>query len=465
MQSSSQINGALLLAFVALVASDCGGGGGGKECKLNGGTVLAHPADDATGSDWPRFHRDRANTGRTEVSLRTTAPDAPRRIFPPVGTTIGAISTTPILGPNGRVFFGSQDGTVYAINRQGDPLFFDDQGEPEHLVRAAAVSATPLLGDNGAIFVAGGDGSVLQYSVDGILLQSTLLGGFISGSPNIGNDGTIYVGSLSGSFGSVCPNGATRFLVAFAPIQTTPAVMNDPEDVEDLIIINAEESAQVRGFDLRGRQRWSFFPSAAPRGAVVLDEDSGNFFIADASGRVSSASALDGRRQGLCSEDPSKACSMDTDCSGTCVPFAFRAARCAPSASDTVCTTNSDCESPAVCVADAATTAPALGLETLYVTSESGTVYALDSRTAALRWMVPVGATVHSSPAVAVDATSETVVFGADDGMLYAVRDGQIIWSVALGSPIGTSSPAIAADGTIFVGTADGVLYAVDAAA
>lgn len=463
MRSSRHIRAALLLAFVALVASNCGGGGGGKKCKTDGGTILAHPADDPTGSDWPRFHRDRANTGRTEVSLRTTAPQAPVRIFPPEGTTIGSVSTTPILGPNGRLFFGSQDGTVYAINRQGDPLFFDDQGEPEHLVRVSAVSATPLLGDSGALFVAGGDGSVLQYSVDGILLQSTLLGGFISASPNIGNDGTIYVGSLSGSFGGVCPNGAAKFLVAFAQMQTAPAVTNDPEDDEDLIIINAEESGQVRGYDIRGRQRWSFFASAAPRGAVVLDEESDNFFIADASGRVFSASVLDGRQQGVCSEDASRPCAMDTDCTGQCVDFAFRTARCAPPASDTLCTTNDDCESPAVCVPDAVNTAPALGIATLYLVSEFGNVYALDSHTAALRWTVTVGAPVHSAPAVAVDATGETLVFGADDGMLYAVRDGQVLWSVPLGASVGTSSPSIAADGTIFIGTSDGVLFSIDA--
>jgi outer membrane protein assembly factor BamB len=117
-----------------------------------------------------------------------------------------------------------------------------------------------------------------------------------------------------------------------------------------------------------------------------------------------------------------------------------------------------------VCVPDQVSTAPALGLETLYLVSEAGTVYALDSRTAALRWMVSVGAAVHSAPAVAVDATGETVVFGADDGMLYAVRDGEILWSVPLGAAVGTSSPSIAADGTIFIGTSDGVLFAVDAA-
>ena len=112
---------------------------------------------------------------------------------------------------------------------------------------------------------------------------------------------------------------------------------------------------------------------------------------------------------------------------------------------------------------DAVNTAPALGIETLYLVSEAGNVYALDSRTGTLRWAVAVGTAVHSAPALAVDATGETLVFGADDGMLYAVRDGQLLWTVPLGGSVGTSSPSIAADGTIFIGTSDGVLYSVNA--
>jgi outer membrane protein assembly factor BamB len=461
MRSSEHIRRTFLLAALALSLSACGGSDDGAQCNLSGGTELAPTptSNEAPGSDWPRFHRDRGNTGRTEVALPATAGN-PRPIFPPVGTRIGAVSTTPILGPDGRIFFGSQDGTVYAIDRDGEPLFFDDEGQPEHLVRAAPVSATPLLGKDGTLFVAGGDGSLLQYDIDGILRESTLVGGFISTGPNIGNDGTVYVGSLGGAFGGVCPNGVPRFLLLFSPVQAAPAVTNDPEDTEDLIIINAEESGQVRGFDIRGRQRWSFFASAGVRGAVVIDEESGRFFVADASGRVFSASVLDGKRRGVCSEDPALECATDADCAGACVLFAFRAARCAGDLGR-VCATNQDCVAPASCVGETVSAAPALGLETLYVVSETGTLYALDSRSGDLRWLRAVDARVLSAPAVAVDATGETVVFGADDGFLYALRDGEVLWSVSLGAAVGTSSPSIASDGTIYIGTSAGVLYAI----
>jgi outer membrane protein assembly factor BamB len=464
MRSSEIIRRTLLVVSLAISAAGCGSGGSGG-CKLSGGTTLAlPPSDDAAGSDWPKFHRDEANTGRIEAPLVWPA-GTPRRVFPPPGMKIGAISTTPILGPN-QIFFGSQDGTVYAIDPDGNPLYYKadtSPPEPEHLGSGNPVTASPLLGDNHTLFVADGDGTLVQYSTnDGFIRKTSAVGGFLSASPNIGGDGTIYLGSLSGAFGGICPNGAARFLLIFSPAQAAPAVTTDPDDPQDRIIINAEESGQVRGFDIRGRQRWSFFASAGVKGAVVVDEAAGRFFVADSAGRVFSASVRDGRRQGVCSEDSTRECAADGDCTGECVLFAFRVARCAGDPKRP-CASDEDCAAPASCIAEAVTAAPALGSDTLYVVSEEGTLFALDSRTAALRFLVAVDARVLSSPAVALSDGGETVVFGADDGFLYAVRDGEMV-RVSLGAAVGASSPSIASDGTIYIGTTDGVLYAVDGA-
>lgn len=436
---------------MAVCLAACDSGGGGPSCKLNGGAPLAD-------TDWPKFHRDLGNTGRVDVSLPDT-PGEPRRIFPPLGMRIGAVATTPILGSD-SIFFGSQDGTVYAIDRAGQPLFFDDEGQPEYLERNGAITAAPLLNADGKLFVAAGDGTLTQYSTDGFILRSTAVGGFLSAAPNIGEDGTVYVGSLGGAFGGICPNGAARFLLFFSPVQTAPAVANDPDDPQDRIIINAEESGQVRGFDIRGRQRWSFFASAGVRGAVVVDETTSRFYVADAAGRVFSASVLDGRRRGTCSEDEALECESDADCSGECVLFAFRTARCADDLAR-ICTTDSDCVAPAPCVGETITAAPALGSETLYVVTEGGSLYALDARNASLRYELSFDTRILSSPAVATGGGGDTVVFGADDGFLYAVRDGEVAWQVSLGASVGPSSPSIAGDGTIYIGTNDGVLYAV----
>jgi hypothetical protein len=73
-------------------------------------------------------------------------------------------------------------------------------------------------------------------------------------------------------------------------------------------------------------------------------------------------------------------------------------------------------------------------------------------------WSFPTGGAVYSSPALGPDGT---VYVGSYDGKLYAVTaEGQLKWSFPTGGRI-YSSPALGPDGTVYVGLDDGKLYAV----
>ena len=68
------------------------------------------------------------------------------------------------------------------------------------------------------------------------------------------------------------------------------------------------------------------------------------------------------------------------------------------------------------------------------------------------------GGYVGSSPAVAADGT---VYVGSGDDYLYAINpDGSLKWRYQTGGYVG-SSPAVAADGTVYVGSANNYLYAI----
>ncbi|MCL5283436.1 MAG: PQQ-binding-like beta-propeller repeat protein, partial [Armatimonadetes bacterium] len=67
------------------------------------------------------------------------------------------------------------------------------------------------------------------------------------------------------------------------------------------------------------------------------------------------------------------------------------------------------------------------------------------------------GSDVDSSPAIGADGT---VYVGSEGYNLYAIKpDGTLKWKYQTGG-IG-SSPAIGADGTVYVGSADHNLYAI----
>src|SRR5262245_57941434 len=77
-----------------------------------------------------------------------------------------------------------------------------------------------------------------------------------------------------------------------------------------------------------------------------------------------------------------------------------------------------------------------------------------------LIWSFPTGGAIFSSPALGPDGT---IYVGSDDKKLYAVNpDGTVKWSFTTGAAV-KSSPLVNADGSvIYVGSNDDKLYAVN---
>src|SRR5471030_548532 len=75
-----------------------------------------------------------------------------------------------------------------------------------------------------------------------------------------------------------------------------------------------------------------------------------------------------------------------------------------------------------------------------------------------LRWSFPTLGYIDSSPAVGAD---KTIYVGSSDGNLYAINpDGTQKWAFPTQSAI-ESSPLIGPDGTIYVGSDDFNVYAI----
>jgi hypothetical protein len=76
-----------------------------------------------------------------------------------------------------------------------------------------------------------------------------------------------------------------------------------------------------------------------------------------------------------------------------------------------------------------------------------------------IRWRYHTDGIIHSSPAIAPDGT---VYFGSYDRYLYALNpDGTLRWRYQTGSVV-ASSPAIAPDGTVYIGSWDHCLHALN---
>ncbi len=76
-------------------------------------------------------------------------------------------------------------------------------------------------------------------------------------------------------------------------------------------------------------------------------------------------------------------------------------------------------------------------------------------------WQFPTGNEVTSSPAVGTDGT---VYIGSKDGFVYAVNPltGAERWERALTDSVDLASPAVGSDGTVYIGANDQFLYALN---
>jgi inhibitor of cysteine peptidase len=75
----------------------------------------------------------------------------------------------------------------------------------------------------------------------------------------------------------------------------------------------------------------------------------------------------------------------------------------------------------------------------------------------ALKWRFKTDGEIVSSPAISADGI---IFVGSDDNYVYAInRDGSLKWRYKTGGIV-RSSPAIAEDGTVYIGSFDGRLYA-----
>ncbi len=116
---------------------------------------------------------------------------------------------------------------------------------------------------------------------------------------------------------------------------------------------------------------------------------------------------------------------------------------------------------------------PALSKDgsTIYIGSFDGQLHALDAKTGAPKWSFQTGDHIYSSPALEEDSSGavKALYIGSADGIVYKVdANGNEVWQYDTGDAV-RSSPVLglAPDGNsriVYVGSSNGSLFAIDAA-
>src|SRR5947209_3518358 len=193
--------------------------------------VRPHFGDAQASSAWPTFHADIARDGAAAVSgtTSTTILDQFTLLSPRASSEI---PSSPVVDKNGVAYIGDDGGNVYAL----DPAYAKTHFQPGQTTDTPkwvfktqgaggnpplAVESTPTLSPDGStLYFGSDDGNVYAVKTsDDTKVWSTQLGSPVRASPLISQDGnTLYVPTVNGGlFALTASSGATKLSNSTCP--------------------------------------------------------------------------------------------------------------------------------------------------------------------------------------------------------------------------------------------------------
>ena len=343
---------------------------------------------------WPMFRGSQDLAGVAQGTLRE--PLKLRWSF----KTGGPVKSSAAID-NGKVFVGSDDGSVYALDlATGKRLWSFGTGE--------SIESSPLA-LNGAVYVGSGDGKL--YALDaasGALKWCHPCGDKILGAPN------------------------------WARL-----------DAKECILVGSYDNKMHCVEAATGQEVWAYDTGNFVNGAPAFAQ--GRVVFGGCDARIHALAVTDGK--------PLKEIEAGAYIAGSCAVkgrFAYAGhyenqVVCADLEAGKLLWRFKESKQPFF-------STPAVTETRVLIGGRDRKLYCLDRETGRLVWAFATQGVVDSSPAVCGDR----VVIGSSDGRLYLVdfAEGKLCWSYEIGKAL-TSSPAVAA-GVVVIGSEDGSVYAFE---
>ena len=323
------------------------------------------------------------------------------------------VSSSPAIDPDGAVYFGAANGTLYVLNPEDGSLKWTFTAE-------GGIEAPPTIGADGTVYFGDLDGYLYAVAPPADGGQSGIQKWRYNNnnqfdehsSVSIAADGTLYFGSRDSSLYALDPDGNLQWsYAAGGAIIAAPAISAEGtiyfgSGDTNIYAINPPSAGGSTGelywkYETTHYLTWTS-PAIGADGTVYNGSYGDSMYAIYDNGRYRLKYSVD---------------------------------------------------------ADVHTSA-AIGADgTIYFGSEDDRMYAFKSSTGSEEWNYPTDGKIFSSPLL---GANDRLYFGSSDDYIYALdaEDGERKWRYDAGSLSGDSSAALAPDGTLFIGGSDG-LFAI----
>jgi len=325
---------------------------------------------------------------------------------------------------------------VFAIQAQTEsirPLLW-------RFVAGGQIRNAPALSHNSIIYLPADDRSLYAVYPNGELKWSYKGGYKFAGSPVIGYDGTVYIATVKGALLALAPNGRVRWSFrAPAAITGTPAIGSDGT------IYLPVSGGLLYALTYSGKEKWHYqysaeicsSPSIGPDGSIYLGAENRRLLAMDRQGHKKWEVTLPGA--------PGTA-AIGAD--GTIYVNGYGIHALSPAGlllwSYSIPEKTAD---------------PIIGEHGIITAgAQNGRLYLIDPEGKKIRH-IQLGAPVNKPAAAARDGT----IYAVAANTLYAINpSGDIQWTFTTKRE--AAAPALAEDGTLYLGSADWILYAIGGA-
>lgn len=343
---------------------------------------------------WYMYRSDRRHSGKSPFGRNITGKK--KWVF----SAGSPIRSSPIVGGEGDVYFGANNGMLYALDSSGNQKWQFKSG--------ARIVSSPTLDRQGNIYFGSNDSYLYCVNPEGELIWRFRTYGRVRSSPCISIDGVIYLGSYDHYLYALYPNGRLKWRINLGGyLESTPAVSEDGKLFISCRGLNNGNS-YFYCLDPAGNIKWYQDLGGPSLSSACISRD-GNIYVGASDNAVYSFDKKGVLQWKFYTKGPVMGSPVVFDGQG-------------------VLAGSFDCH--------------------IYLIGIDGGV----------QWKIRTLSPVVSSPAL---GGNNSVYVGSDDYYLYALSpEGTVNWKYKCGGRI-RSSPAIAEGDLLYVGCDDGCIYAL----